>query len=118
MQRAERCQNVHDVQCGIPDCSVRAVPEAETELAGMAKELTAVPRDRYSLRHQLTDADQRMSEVSAAHDALQQEMMELTQEQRCVLTKRHIEVKRVHTRTRSSNNLSNYKSCDGSSANS
>ena len=40
-----------------------------------------MPRDRDSLRHQLTDANQRMSEVSAAHDALQQEMMELTQEQ-------------------------------------
>ena len=84
----------------------------------MAKELTAVPRDHDSLRHQLTNADQRMSEVSAAHDALQQEMMELTQEQRCVLTKRHIEVKRVHALTRSSNNRRNCKSCDGSPMNS
>ena len=55
--------------------------EAGAELANMAKELAAVPRDCESLRHQLTDADQRMSEVSATLDALRQMMMKLTQEQ-------------------------------------
>ena len=76
------------------------MPEAERELAGLAKELAAVPRDRDSLRHQLTDADQRMSEGSATHDALQQEMMELIQEQRSVLTDRHVEVSVNYTHLR------------------
>ena len=39
-----------------------------------------------------------MSEVRAAHDALQQEIMELTQEQRSVLTDRHVE-SQLGTRT-------------------
>ena len=62
-------------------------PEAGTELASTAEDLTAVSRDRDSL-----DEGQRMSEVSAARDALQQKMMELTQERRSVLTDRHDEV--------------------------
>ena len=45
-----------------------------------------------TLRHQLADADQRMSEVRATRDALQQMMLELTQELRSVLTDRHVEV--------------------------
>ena len=65
-------------------------PGAGTELASLAEDLTAVSRDRDSVRHQLADAGQRMSEVSAAHDALQQKMMELSQERRSVLTDRHV----------------------------
>ena len=57
-------------------------------------------RDRDSLRHQLANAGQRMSGVSAAHDALQQEMMELTQERRRVLTDRHVEVSDGYTHRR------------------
>ena len=46
-----------------------------------------------------------MSEVRAAHDALQQEIMELTQEQRSVLTDRHVEVSvgYTHRRERAAN---------------
>ena len=62
-------------------------PEAGTELASTAEDLKAVSRDRDSL-----DEGQRMSEVSAARDALQQKMLELTQERRSVLTDRHDEV--------------------------
>ena len=43
-------------------------------------------RDCDSLWHQITDANQHISEVSATHDALQQEIMELSQEQQDVLT--------------------------------
>ena len=49
-------------------------PDAETELVSTAEDRTAV------------------SKVSAVHDALQQKMMELTQERRGVLTDRHVEV--------------------------
>ena len=52
----------------------------------MAKVPATVARNRDALWHQITDANQHMSEVSAAHDALQQEMMELSQEQQDVLT--------------------------------
>ena len=90
---------MHDDSMWSPDRSSRAVPEAtgrdpkaETELASTAEELTAVSRDRDSLRHQVADAGQRMSEVSATRDALQQKMMEFTQERRSVLTDRHVEV--------------------------
>ena len=38
-----------------------------------------------------------MSEVSAARDALQQMMVELTQERRGVLTDRHVEVSDGYT---------------------
>ena len=72
-------------------------PEAETELACTAEDLTAVSRDRDSLRHQLADAGQRMSEGSATHDALQQMMMELTEERRSVLTDRNVEVSDGYT---------------------
>ena len=41
-----------------------------------------------------------MPEVSAAHDALQQKMMELTQKQRGVLIDRHVEVSDDYTHTR------------------
>ena len=57
-----------------------------TELAVMAKVPAAVASNRDSLWHQITDANQHISEVSAAHDALQQEIMELSQEQQDVLT--------------------------------
>ena len=63
-------------------------PEARTELASTAEDLTAVSRDRDSLRHQLADAGQRMSEVRTTHQALQQKI----QERRSVLTDRHVEV--------------------------
>ena len=91
-----------DVRCGVLDRSARTVPEAGrdpeagTELASTAEDLTAVSRDRDSLRHELADAGQRTSEVSAAHDALQQKMMELTQERRSVLTDKHVEVSDGH----------------------
>ena len=52
------------------------------------RNVTAVSRDRDSLRHQLADAGQRMSEVSAAHDALS------------VLTDRHVEVSDNYTHRR------------------
>ena len=56
-------------------------------------------------------------EVSAAHDALQQEIMELSQEQQDVLTEKHVEVKRVRVLTRS-NKRPDCKSCDDSPRNS
>ena len=44
----------------------------------MAKVPATVARNRDSLWHQITDANQHMSEVSAVHNALQQEMMHRT----------------------------------------
>ena len=56
MKRAEWCQNVNEVQCGVRDRSARAVPEAtglgpevEAELASKAEGLAAVSRDGDSL---------------------------------------------------------------------
>ena len=46
---------------------------------------------RDSPRHQLADAGQRTSEVGAARDAVQQKMMEWTQERRSVLADRQVE---------------------------
>ena len=42
------------------------------------EEVSISARDRDSLWHQITDANQHMSEVSAGHNALQQEMMSRT----------------------------------------
>ena len=44
----------------------------------MAKEPAAVASNRDSLWHQITDANQHMSEVSVVQNALQQEMMHRT----------------------------------------
>ena len=41
-----------------------------------------------------------MSEVRATHDALQQKMLELTQERRSVLTDRHVEISDDYTHRR------------------
>ena len=71
-------------------------PEAETELASTADDLTTVSRD-------VTLCDISSMQASACqrslprNDALLQKMMQLTQERRSVLTDRHVEVSDGYT---------------------
>ena len=72
------CQkhDVHDVQCGDPDCSAQAVPNAWT-LISTTEDRTRTSSTGGSLRQQHGNAGQRMSEDRATREAPRQNAMEL-----------------------------------------